>query len=814
MKKYPKILFSLLAVFALAACGKSNNNDNNNSNVNYNDGPLTFDNIEKAYVETLKQDNLTLTMNMKAEAKGVQRFLGNEKITADEAQIATATLERDNGKSKVSLLYTGQMSLSVPNVQKELNCSKIEAVTMVKEYVYGLLERGDYSFSYDEGKELFTIKYNLIDTTIYQITDPTTKQIIQIDEDGEGEYTTSSTVDFVEEMDEALAEFKKGKIEDGKVKYQNDSGSSYTYEFTFDGNKLSKISYTFVEKSASGNDYAGSGEYTFSKINSTSVSAPTNYTMRTCSYDHGEYACVDYLSTEAGHIPTCTQCEKFLGTNQPHNYVSNELPICKDCGYVKGSDSASDKPVEGFTVNGTTLLSGILSSGIYSSISRNYNYYDYLYMDSNTYAYYYDNVKAFMVLGQSEQSQVPNTCLVTADAYAKLYKNIPADLITQLNEASSDSDRIVIVNAYFAAHQPDASMTGKISRIAHTSDPFLSAQTRQIDQCHTASYRKCEVCNKVTYYNVDTNHVGDVTTNETKIDKCHTKVTETCPTCGEVESYIDEEHDSAHAKKTKEVKLDACHSLDIYSCPDCNEELYREVSEKHNEQSLKTSNKTIDSCTTATEVTCDACGMLVSHKEVSDHKHESQVVCSYEQLSDYGVDNISYYDKENLIYVFDYCSDCHKVSGNLVGYSKYTSINHPYSEESYYTFDLSTGYYDWSYDKFDHVIGDDGLCIFCHAKIIDINDQYQFVITCQSYDYGTIYYDWDYDLINKETGESLRYDYDYDEETGAYIWDAVPGMSLLAHYEEGTYTLDKYVLTYLVNDQPTTVEFKASDFVK
>ena len=805
MKKYPTLIFSLLTVFALAACGKSNNN---NGNTNYNDGPLSFDKIESAYAETLKQDNLTLTASVDAEAKSTEIPLGsNIKVPGNQSQNISVSLERDNGNTKVQMLYSSSVSISISDVQKELNYSKYEATTLIKDYAFKYLERyDDYSVSIDEEKQIYTLRYDMFNDTIYQITDPTTKQIIQIDSDGEAEYTTNASIDIVEEMDEAFAELRKGKIEDGKIKYQSDSGS-YVYDFTFDGNKLSKVNYTFEDRSKNGT-YVGTGSYTFSKINSTSVTVPSNYTFEPCSYDHGEYARIDYYSTEVGHIPTCYHCEKFLAANQPHSYVSNEFPVCKVCGYVKGSNAAKNGAIDGFTVNNDELLTGTLSNGIFSSFSYSYSYYDYLYLDNYTYAYYYDNAKAFLVVGRGNESPVQDgCCLMSYNVSAKLYKNIPETLISQLNNASSDDERIPILNGYFAAHQLDASVTGKMARISHTSLPL--SQTLEIDQCHTASYSRCQVCNQVTNYYTSTNHVSELVSQETKIDKCHTKVTRTCPTCGESEYYIETEHNEEHAK-TKEQKLDSCHTLVTYLCPDCNEELDREIVAKHNEQSLHTSSKTVDSCTTVTDVTCDACNMIASHEEVSNHKHLSQVVCSYAELSDYGIGSITHYNAENLTYVFNYCSDCHKVDGLLAGYPDGVSISHSYYEYSYYTFDVYSGNYSYKYETFDHIIGEDGLCIFCHAKVIDINDQYQFAITCHSY--GSDYYYFDYDLYDKTSGETIKYDYSIDEGTGAYIWNQIPGMSLLEHFNQETYQTDKITLTYLVNGKSVTVEFVPSDF--
>ena len=168
------------------------------------------------------------------------------------------------------------------------------------------------------------------------------------------------------------------------------------------------------------------------------------------------------------------------------------------------------------------------------------------------------------------------------------------------------------------------------------------------------------------------------------------------------------------------------------------------------------------------------------------------------------------------MYEFDYCKDCHKpVNGIVYEYENF-DMNHPYYSQSYKIHHITEelSFYDYEYDTFDHELDENGICKYCHSKVVEMGEEaIGFVAK-----YATNYDGWyDFFFYVKATGEKIWYsEFDYSPEFGSdevgeyyeYTNDSYPGVALrLYNNGDGIFRLDIFY-----NNLTERVAILPSDF--
>ena len=709
------------------------------------DPGLTIAKINAGLQALITANNYTMsisTISNDVEEDGFE-YKGKE-VPVYEKSSTNIVFEVDGKKSKTTLSYSTESTINITEAVTILEAPRELVVTGIKQSAFQQLTYMYGSTMCEENKEndTLTMTTSMGPVATYTNYDENAKQYYSF-QGGSSTYLTDNDFGIEAMMNDQL---ENGRIEND-ILYLTEDGEETQLTFEFDGVAISKV--TMRNENAKHN--ISTGEYTFTKVGETTMSLPEEMGLPKCDYakylNHDEHTSYRYYPTKEGHRKVCSECGKFLDDDvQEHVHEHNELGMCEVCAYITDNEAVVPQGFE----NGTDrpFLKVVETEKVFV-ISQFGDYYSSMVFDMsiegvNRSAYFFPTEKAILISNRTNTQKIAESCIETSNQQYLLFKNIPNEKASKMSQYYNYGDEFKeYCHDLVENGTPDATYSKVTIAFHHTAS--TTPNSYKVNDCVTINNTLCSGCGELIYHDVSIHHTygeEEITT----IDGCHKYHQSECTVCHEKNRGYTSTNHSYEGDPIKEsVVLDSCHKLVYSYCPTCHELLKKEVVAEHG-TNTKTINETVDSCTTKIMTICLDCEMVIDEELESDHTSITQVVCGYDELDDYGV-NISPISSESK-FTFSYCTACHKPVGNIVNeYLPYTNISHQ-TIDYYFEHYLDTHTSHYTNGAFDHICGDDHICVLCGAYVLDVKENVQFVI---EYEDGN----WSAGIFNDVTKEFL-----------------------------------------------------------
>ena len=771
MKKLLKLSLSLLAVFSLVACGSnrsnSNNNENNGNESGDNNGnnntpggngnnestPLSLEKISQGFAEVVASSGYTMDIAMTYNVASNTTFSGIKTKVHSKTHY-DAHVEVSGMNTKASFTESNEMKVLMSEAVSATQ-SRDVVVTALKTNIFMLMTYSDSEteFEYNEEEDSYTVKMSQELEPQYRIYDAEAKQHYTYDDDDDCYYLTEEDDDFDEaSLEPLMAQLNAlGRIQND-VLYVNAPETTLEFHFTFDGAKLSTVTFTGEIDHAS-----LVGSYTITKVGSTQFTVPAELVPPTCLYKHDEFTDYKYIQTAEGHRKVCSNCYKYLDEAKPHVHEHNQYGICEVCGYIEGADLVDldhDWVVpQGFENGEHPFIRIIKTDKVMVSDDYYYSYSNVIEFDRDEQtgnykrALFYSNEKAILILGD-EYEYVEGTCIQKNICKAWLFKNVPDEVLNQYSSWFASDEQKASLHAMTVSGEQDAYFEGVEARLYHD---VKYGEYEEYQGCYTMAKGYCEICHQFIHSNLNQNH-ENVSEVETHPDACHTVTNYICDDCHENLGHSTHTEHQFEGEPTETVKhLDGCHYILISSCPTCGEILEKEIVEEHHGQEREIVIP-INECVNRVITVCEGCGMIISD-ELDEHHSDDieQVVCKYADLEDYGIELEPLYDDDESLFVFEYCPDCKQpVSGQVVEVRNrdYDHAYWPYG--TYIIHNVWNGTHQYKSGAFPHVLDDKGICEICGNYVVNLDNG---LILNVKYNEDKYHPYWDvffYDTVNQD----------------------------------------------------------------
>ena len=773
-----------------------------------NEEDLTVEAIVAAFEKMSKLESYTAVTEVSFEGEDRTYLNGNYVLSHDKTKM-NYLIEQVGKNSKAVMSYQTTSVVKFSDAVEAFDCTKEEVINDFVLYRNQVLQaRAGYQVSLDFSKEEITVVSPEMTQETYVVFDEAVGQTYDYSEGDRSYYNIT---------DDGMGIVNADDVEE--VIKNNATINGDTVVAEVDGQQISikvKLSDGYVSSLEATLDGGVGMKITYSKFNQTSFEMPAQALEKPqCRWAHDSHSPYRYVKTETGHRKYCSECYRFLDEEKPHDHSHNSYGVCEHCGYIEGSKGENstfpgfEKGESEYYLRGEKVANTFVET--YMNYSYDWNAYDY---SSSSYVldFYVYSDNAVLVQTAYPNTPVEGACLTSRQLKYDLYKDLSASELATIKALGYGDERTLALKQYLATQTKSATIAGMHTERVHAYDSQVTEEF-VLDECHTISCTTCQDCGE---YNVsiNTNHQQPMVQTSQVIDSCHTLIHYECPTCHESYEYTETNHVDGDPI-IEEEKLDSCWTLMTGYCATCGECIGCEAVANHT-GSTTTKVIEVDSCETRTLTICDSCHAIISDESEFHHEHVEHICCDYAALETYEfVENMGWHSEDSM-YEFDYCKDCHKpVNGIVYEYENF-DMNHPYYSQSYKIHHITEelSFYDYEYDTFDHELDENGICKYCHSKVVEMGEEaIGFVAK-----YATNYDGWyDFFFYVKATGEKIWYsEFDYSPEINSdevgeyyeYTNDSYPGVALrLYNNGDGIFRLDIFY-----NNLTERVAILPSDF--